>query len=446
MRTRTRDLWLLSIALTLGLAGYFTARLVSADREIFNPGPMTDGHYQIGVACDACHTPFAGVKQEACMNCHGAELAAVEDSHPRKKFDDPRNADRLKTIDARWCVTCHVEHRPERTNAMGVTRPSDYCIYCHQEIGEERPSHAKLAFDTCASAGCHNYHDNKALYEDFLVKHAAAPATPANGGVGLRSLQPWLKAEGIKIGSPLRAVEQDAPATLATAQPLVADWAASGHAKGGVNCSGCHQTVAQTWVDKPSIESCQGCHRREADGFLDGRHGMRLRQKLSAMRVAEARRPMQAEARDKVLSCGSCHDSHSADTRKAAVDACLGCHDDKHSRAYKDSKHYRLWLAETAGQGAPGSGVSCATCHLPRESRRDGELAGVRVQHNQNHNLRPNEKMIRSVCMSCHGLPYAIDTLADRELVDSNFQGSPSVHIDSVDMAVARVKQPKPRR
>ena len=40
----------------------------------------------------------------------------------------------------------------------------DFCVACHsegdQDVRWDRPSHADLAFDTCASAGCHNYHDN----------------------------------------------------------------------------------------------------------------------------------------------------------------------------------------------------------------------------------------------------------------------------------------------
>jgi hypothetical protein len=60
------------------------------------------------------------------------------------------------------------------------------------------------------------------------------------------------------------------------------------------------------------------------------------------------------------------------------------------------------------------------------------------VQHNQNDTLRPNEKMIRPVCQSCHGLPFVLDALADAELVERNFSGAPSVHVPSVDMAVAR--------
>jgi hypothetical protein len=62
----------------------------------------------------------------------------------------------------------------------------------------------------------------------------------------------------------------------------------------------------------------------------------------------------------------------------------------------------------------------------------------VTVQHNQNWNLRPNEKMIRPVCMQCHSLSFSIDALADKALIENNFTGQPSVHIESIDWAVKR--------
>lgn len=43
--------------------------------------------------------------------------------------------------------------------------------------------------------------------------------------------------------------------------------------------------------------------------------------------------------------------------------------------------------------------------------------------------------MIRSVCMSCHGLGFSIDALADKKLVANNFQGKPEKHIESIEMA-----------
>ena len=87
--------------------------------------------------------------------------------------------------------------------------------------------------------------------------------------------------------------------------------------------------------------------------------------------------------------------------------------------------------------------MSCASCHLPRTEYRAPDVGGKRilVQHNQNDNLRPNEKMIRPVCMSCHGLGYSVDAVADAALVLQNFLGKPRVHVKSHDMVAERVKE-----
>jgi len=431
--------WLAATAVTLVLAGYFTWRLLGEDQTVFTPGAMTHGHYQIELKCDACHTPFAGAKQQACLDCHGARLAASDDSHPIKKFEDPRNADRLEVLNAVACVTCHLEHRPQQTRAMGVTLPDDFCVHCHREVGDDRPSHKNLAFDSCASAGCHNYHDNTALYEDFLAKHAGEPATAARPALPLRDLGALLRASGVVTGKPLTPADRDAPAEYADTKVLH-DWAATAHARAGVNCRDCHQPKgAAGWIERPAHEACAGCHKEEVNGFLDGKHGMRLRQKLPPMSPALARRPMQPGAHDRVLGCASCHGAHAFNTRAAAAEACLGCHADEHSRAYENSPHRRLWQAERDGTLPAGSGVSCATCHLPRAVHKQGEVSGVRVEHNQNRNLRPNEKMARSVCLACHGLPFALDALADPALIANNFSGQPARHVESVDWAAKRV-------
>jgi predicted CXXCH cytochrome family protein len=444
--TKQKRWWLAAGLVMLALSGYFSARLFGDDRRLFLPNTTSHGHYQIELACDTCHTSFSGVKQEACNQCHGEELAAVSDSHPRKKFEDPRNADRLTVLDARYCVTCHVEHQPERTRAMGVTQPDDLCFHCHAEIAKDRPSHQNFAFDGCAASGCHNYHDNTALYEDFLVKHLNEPAMLARPTVAKRDLKPWIKH--LPPNSSQRALTRaDADAPGAALKHLE-EWAGSAHARAGVNCRDCHAPAhadgsRTAWQEKPGAAACATCHEREQQGFQSGRHGMRLAQKLSPMRPELARQPMQPDAHGRELGCSSCHGAHAVNVRRAAVEACVECHDDRHSRAYVGSPHARLWRAEQAGHGAAGSGVSCATCHLPRELHRDGDLKGIRVQHNQNANLRPNEKMIRGVCLNCHGLGFSIDALADPVLIQRNFTGRPVAHIESLDLAATRLKQPR---
>lgn len=445
--------WLAWLGVTSAMAGYLTITFRGADRRVFLPGATTHGHYQIEMDCAACHTPWGGVKERACYDCHAAELKLANDSHPKSKFTDPRNADRLKLIAADNCIACHREHVAEQTRAMGVTMPDDYCFQCHQQTLTDRPSHATFKFDSCATAGCHNYHDNTALYETFLLKHADEPKHKNPAQLPERALLAFLRDSGrVKETKALTAARQNAPANVKSDAQLVSDWAATAHAKAGVNCTDCHNiedktTRTKSWSDKLDHTSCASCHKDETSGFLAGKHGMRLSRGLSAMKPAMARLPMKAESAHRELSCVSCHGAHEFDSRRAAVESCLSCHNDSHSLAYKNSSHFTLWQDELAGKAPAGSGVSCATCHLPRETHQDGGTTRVLVQHNQNLNLRPNEKMIRSVCMECHGLAFSIDALADAALVRTNFIGRPASHIESIDLALRRkMKQPNPKQ
>ena len=114
------------------------------------------------------------------------------------------------------------------------------------------------------------------------------------------------------------------------------------------------------------------------------------------------------------------------------------CHNDTHTLAYTGSPHFRLWQEELRGELPAGSGVSCATCHMPRiEYDVSDWLARVMVDHNQSANLSPNSGMIRSACLQCHGLEFSIDALADQRLIDSNFAGRPTVHVQTMDLAAA---------
>jgi hypothetical protein len=446
MNIKKLILWSSWIVVTLVLTVYFTDSLLGQDKSTFLPGETTHGHYQIEMACDVCHTTFDGVKQEACMECHAAELELADDSHPESKFADPRNAELLLLIDAQKCITCHIEHRPGMSRKIGVTLPPDYCVYCHEEIAEDRPSHEGMPFDTCRGA-CHNYHDNTALYEDFLVKNLHQPDTFGNPVTITRNFMKFYQLEPKYPIKRLTLKEHDAPEGVDLQKGL--DWDNSSHANAGVNCMGCHGveqpgTEDKVWVDKPDHRGCEGCHNLEVAGFLASRHGMRLASGLSPMTTDMARLPMKP-AKPKTLNCVSCHKAHqfSTEPRHTAVDSCLECHADDHSRAYKASPHFRVWNEELKGQTAPGSGISCATCHLPREVIKQAGMKRTVVQHNQNLNLRPAQKMIRSVCLNCHGLGFNMDALADTELMRNNFSERPRQHIESLEMAEKRLQKPK---
>jgi len=340
----------------LSLAAFLTYSLQGATRTLYLPGPTTNGHYQIELECTACHSEtFAdrGAIQKACVGCHGSELKEAVDSHPETKFTDPRNASRVAVLDARFCVTCHREHRPEATGNMGLSLPDDYCYRCHESIGDERKTHRGLSFDSCQSAGCHNFHDNRALYEDFLTKHLHEPELVSDPRLLARS-----------PGKPARALgpnDADAPATHGLSKLELLAWARSSHAAGGVNCSDCH-LKGPAYKEKVVDERCAECHEEERAGYLLGKHGMREAQGLPKLAVADARQPMRANAAERTLGCTACHGAHAFDTRKAAVDACLGCHADQHSENYRNSRHAALFRDDPSGR----SGASCATCHLPR--------------------------------------------------------------------------------
>jgi hypothetical protein len=456
-------LWLLWIALTVPAGLYvLTVIVYGGNRSFLLIGKTTSGHHQIELACDACHTSvFGGAEllQQACVKCHGAELKLANDAHPQSKFTDPRNADRVAMLDARYCVTCHQEHRPKITRAMGVTLPDDYCFLCHQDISEDRPSHNGLKFTTCASAGCHNFHDNRALYQDFLEKHAGEPA---NLKTQVTALLDFLKAkeDAIKVPRALVAADAKAPAEHLRDGGIAADWAADAHAHAGVNCMGCHATrrEPEQFIALPGLDACKGCHARQALTFTEGKHGMRQREGLLAsndgplglfkkakpapMTPAEGRLPMKANTAHKSLTCNTCHSAHRYNTKAASVEACTGCHDDGHTKSYFGSKHHDLFIREGKGALPTGSGVSCATCHMPMVETRDEDGRTLSfVMHNQNDNLRPNEKMVRSVCASCHGLQFTLNALADPALVANNFTGQPTVHIESIEWAQRRSKE-----
>lgn len=438
--------WLLWASVNLIVAGYFVTGLVapaSSLKTSWLPGQTTHGHYQIEMDCDACHSstndssssaPSASdVMQDACIRCHGEQLKLVDDTHPAKKFRDPVNSVLLETLDAQNCLACHQEHLPERTLEMGLTMPQDYCWHCHQDVGDSRPSHRGMTYDSCSTAGCHNYHDNRALYEKFLDTHWGEMDFSEVAVVPLRDMNKVLSRDDWKM-EPLSLADADGPDESKKNSDLMQDWVSTAHAAKGVNCNHCHNAgkdLPEAWSDAVAIQTCQTCHAGQVDSFLTGKHGMRIAAGLSPMTPSQARLPMHAGAVHAELDCSSCHSGHRFDTDFAAAEACLRCHADDHSLAYANTSHAQLWADEIAGEAKVGSGVSCATCHLPR---LEGEN-GTWVNHDQNSGLRPNETMARQVCMNCHGLEFSLSSLASPQSKIECYGNDPEVRTESVQMA-----------
>ncbi|MCO7222798.1 ammonia-forming cytochrome c nitrite reductase subunit c552 [Pleionea sp. CnH1-48] len=431
------------ITVTLLLSAVLGYNLLSGDQSYFLAGDATHGHYQIELACNSCHqTPFATEDdmQEACENCHQQELKRVNDSHPKKKFTDPRNAEMLEMLDARFCVSCHKEHKPEITRQYGVTIADDFCFHCHEEVTEERPSHADFKFDTCATSGCHNYHDNSMLYEKFLMRNMKQADVKKKPKLPKRnSMRRWQKKN--PEVDPLQFHDHDGDKLFGKDAIEAHQWAKSQHAQAAVNCSGCHQISKEQSSEVPhlkqAIDTCRSCHEKQFERFTLGKHGMRIASGLPAMSPVDARQPMKPQLPHSQVTCQSCHNPHTLDMQQAAVESCLSCHQDQHSVNYKQSSHYQLWLNEVAGDGAPGTGVSCASCHMPRIKK--GKK--VTVEHNQNRYLEPNTKMLKPVCMKCHGLEFSVAALSDEVLIETNFNSKPDKSHPTFELIKKRLQQ-----
>ncbi len=446
------SLYTLWVVLLLGLSIYFYGELTGEDKTALIQGKTSNGHYQIEEQCDACHDSGLGgkqleqseteesevkisklegsklgeVNQDKCTACHDEKNKpnTKKNSHRVGALQEPKNAEDLLKLPADKCVTCHAEHQ---VGNAGVTQPVDFCVLCHKydiednEItGEkaEKPNHKGFKFDECGD--CHNFHDNYSNYsKSFFEKHLKVEANTFEKSK-LPQLQLSKKFKKKHVSAALSWEQKDHPAEVNA--NLAKDWDTSSHALAGANCSACHQPKGE-WQDKPNPTACKSCHKKETQSFLTSKHGVRLKQGLPAITTKQAR--LEMHENNKALGCISCHKDHQFDIKEAAVEACLTCHDDKHSRAYKKTQHYQLW------KNKDPRGVSCATCHLPRIIKgKKSEL----VEHNQSDNLRPNQKMVKSVCINCHGLGFSIDALQDTTLIDNNYSKPPAKHIPLVEM------------
>lgn len=208
-------------------------------------------------------------------------------------------------------------------------------------------------------------------------------------------------------------------------------WQTSAHALAEVNCSSCHQhEETKEFILQPTEASCKSCHESSVDTFLLGKHGIRTLEGLSALTPMMAHLPMKADSLDRQMNCNTCHNVHTVDTYKASVDSCLTCHSDNHSLNYKNSPHAKVFRKIGILPRPNQDAVTCATCHLPREVSGDTVL----VNHNNTYTLKPRDRMVKEVCMNCHGLEHAYNSIFDDELVEANFARPPTQKLSTFQL------------
>ena len=226
--------------------------------------------------------------------------------------------------------------------------------------------------------------------------------------------------------------------TKSQLEEIKQQWQSSAHALAEVNCSSCHQDEAtKQLIAQPTQESCRSCHEYSVETFLLGKHGIRTLESLSPLTPAMAHLPMKESAHDLRMDCNSCHNVHSVNTAVAATDSCLTCHNDNHSLNYKNSPHAGI-VSNLAELPRPNQqAVTCATCHLPRT--KVGET--VLVNHNNTYTLLPRDRMVKEVCISCHGVEHAYNSIFDDEIVEANFDRSPTKKLETFELVRALEKK-----
>ncbi len=158
------------VLMSIGLGSILALGL--DQRTLFLPGETSVGHYLFEESCNSCHDGFKPVSNETCLRCHQAELE--DDAHGPQKFRDPRWAGELANLDALTCTACHQEH--VHMYGRGVHLQPNLCMACHATIPEgELKSHEGFDPGGCWAAGCHNYHDHRAISTGFLRNGIGQP-------------------------------------------------------------------------------------------------------------------------------------------------------------------------------------------------------------------------------------------------------------------------------
>jgi len=128
---------LLLALLAAVVAGGVSLSLWSADgRQRWHaPGPVAAVHAAWENDCNACHIPFAPIRDDAWMAATGAARHAA-DERCAACHRGPVHHATESTADVRSCSACHEEHRGRDASLVRVA--DQFCIDCHIDLGGHR--------------------------------------------------------------------------------------------------------------------------------------------------------------------------------------------------------------------------------------------------------------------------------------------------------------------
>lgn len=298
------------------------------------PGPRTAGDSHAGLACTECHNGGLADRSQAAVpdvSC------ATSDCHARSI----PNTVTLSTV-----RFTHLDH-----GGTGALRVG--CAGCHTHAAGGEPISAGAA--TCGL--CHEDAVAATRGDDCRLCHA----TPDHIG---------MTSQGVQVP------HQGLP------------WIEGG-------CLRCHYAVAQP-VHEVSVARCAACHTDAA--------------RVTAAGIGEDLHPTHDG-----ISCISCHqeDNHRIQAMSSAVDLqCVACHSQEHGmdvthgwqnsqtcischqRVHEGPQRVLLGIIPDVTVAAPSQhfmdGLTCRSCHIPREAHTDVALSGT-----------------AQACVQCHRAEYA---------------------------------------
>jgi Cytochrome c3 len=292
--------------------------LVSPLRYV--PGPVMQAHASFEQRCDTCHTPWRGLKNEACIACHGAFIktnphAAVVMAGSGGELDAGRP---LASFSNRLgCLSCHSEHSGRGQNVR--VSAAFACAWCHKHASIEgvvrhkapmiRPQALRTMF---AHPFSHSDHASQMMVDSLDCRscHELKPTTPQH------EVQFGFKWKGC-TGSNCHANPQElgmpdsigkAPLTIFNPRPVqhlnVSFIHSAGHLRS--KCTDCHTLIGQsdreTDTEARTVARCFSCHTHQPSAVKLGRS----LDASFAVRIANA-----AIADGTVVTaCGACHMLH----------------------------------------------------------------------------------------------------------------------------------------
>ena len=104
---------------------------------------------------------------------------------------------------------------------------------------------------------------------------------------------------------------------------------------------------------------------------------------------------------------------------------------------------YLYVLAETTNYRPDQLTMSLTGLHMlwfaaaPVTAGVVGDNVFTLVNHNNTYTLLPRDRMVKDVCMNCHGMEYSYNSIFDDELVEANFDRPPSEVLQTLELVHA---------